>query len=96
MHRSCMSWVEGAGPTIEPLGTVGHDGLHRLLNTADSWTAAHVLITVPAHQVASAGARPNVGTRLGSLNAVMREMRAPIRVRTCTPYASYRPSPARV
>jgi beta-lactamase class A len=46
-------------------------------------------------QVASAGARPNVGTRLGSLNAVMRPIRAPIKVRTWTPYASYRLSPAR-
>jgi hypothetical protein len=57
-------------------------------------TAGRKAVAAPV-QVASAGVRPNVGTRLGSLNAVMRAIRALIGGRTWTPYAWYRPSPAR-
>jgi hypothetical protein len=42
---------------------------------------------------ASVGAAvPNIGIRFGSLNAVMRAIRSPIRVRTWMPCAVYRPS----
>ena len=43
----------------------------------------------------NARVRPNVGTRLGSLNAVMRAIRAPAKVSTVTPCAAYRPSSVR-